>query len=149
MNRLLLAPAALAMLLIAPAAECQWKQPPSTGSPENHLPDRTKLAGQSGMGPLLTARLLDKEGNAKKHRAVIEVQTDGIRLVESASAPNETGLDDAHIQYRLDDQPAENTTSKRWTFENLSRGEHRIRVNLASSDDRKVGEGTTLKVHVP
>jgi hypothetical protein len=149
MKIFLLAIAAFCILSIAPKAECQWKQPPSTGSPENHLPDRTKLAGQSGMGPLLTAKLLDKEANAKKHRAVVEVKTDGVKLVDAALAQNEPKLDEAHIQYSLDDGPPQNTTSTTWSFQGLSRGEHRIRVNLVASDGQKVGEGTTLKVEVP
>lgn len=149
MRALFFAIVALGVLLLAPKAECQWKQPPSTGSPESHLPDRTKLAGQSGTGPLLTARLLDKEANAKKHRVVVEVQTDGVELVDATAVQNEPRLEEAHIQYTLDDQPAHNSTSKTWTFENLSPGEHRIQVTLASSDNRKIGKGTTLMVEVP
>lgn len=149
MKNILPAIVAIGILCVAPVAQCQWKQPPSTGSPENHLPDRTKLAGQSGIGPLLTARLLDKEHNARKHRAVIEVRTDGVKLVDAASVQGEAKLDEAHIQYSLDNGPTQSTTSRTLIFENLSRGGHLIHVNLASDDNRKVGKGTTLKVEVP
>lgn len=43
-------------------------EPPATGSPPNELADRTQLAGQSGLGPLLIAELVEKEANAKSHR---------------------------------------------------------------------------------
>ncbi len=149
MRVLLLGILAWGILLEVPKAECQWKQQPSTGSPEYRFPDRTKVAGQSGVGPLLTARLLDKEDNAKRHRAIVEVQTDGVQLVDAGAAQNQPRLDEAHIQYALDNQPVQNTTSKTCTFENLQPGEHRIHINLASSDNRKIGQGTTLNVKVP
>ena len=135
-------------MVIVPHANCQWKQQPSTGSPENRLPDRTTLAGQSGLGPLLTARLMHKEENAKHRRAVVEVQIDGVQLVEP-SAKRTPKLDEGHIQYILDGGPVQISTVTTWSFENLSTGRHRIDVKLASNDDRPIGNGTTLKVDVP
>lgn len=127
----------------------QWKQPPATGSPSNRLPDRTTLAGQSGMGALLMVKLVDPRANAQNHKAVVEVQTDGLKIVDPAAANYEPKLDEGHIQYRLDNGQIQNTTSKTWTFGHLSRGEHVIRVALASNDGHQLGSEKTLKIKVP
>jgi hypothetical protein len=130
-------------------AYSQWKELPATGSPSNQLPDRTTLAGQAGLGPVLIVKLIDAKGNAQNHKAVIQVQTDGLKLVDPAATNHESRLDEAHLQYRLDNGPIENTTSKTWTFEHLSAGEHLIRVALATSDDHQLGREKSLKLKVP
>lgn len=127
----------------------QWKELPATGSPSNRLPDRTTLTGQSGQGPLLMVKLVEPEHNAQNHKAVVEVQTDGLKIVDPAAADNEPKLDEGHIQYRLDNGAIQNTTSKTWTFGHLSRGEHLIRVALASNDGHQLGSEKALKVKVP
>ena len=127
----------------------QWKQLPSTGSPAERLPDRTTLAGQSGLGPLLTAKLVEKEKNAKQHRAVVVVETDGVELVDPKKAGGEPKLDQAHIQYWLDGNSVQNSTSKSWTFDNLSPGEHEIHVSLAANDNHPIGQSRTVKVKIP
>lgn len=129
-------------------AYAQWKQPPGTGSPPQNLPDRTPLVGQSGMGPFLKASLVNKENNAKNHRAVIEVQTDGVELVSGTSG-SDVKLDQAHLQYQLDDGPVQNSTARTWTFDNLKPGKHEIHVSLAANDNHPVGKGATLTVTVP
>jgi hypothetical protein len=130
-------------------ALAQWKELPSTGSPSNRVPDRTTLAGQAGLGPLLIVKLVDPKSNARSHKAVIEVQTDGLKLVDPAAANHEPKIDEAHIQYRLDNEPIQDTTSKTWTFENIPSGEHVIRVALATSDHHQLGEEKSLRVKVP
>ena len=134
--------------LCLPAAG-QWKEPPSTGSPTSRTSDRTTLTGQAGMGPWLTMRLVNPKNNAQSHKAIVEVQTDGVKIVNPIVVNHEPRLDEAHIQYRLDNGPIQNTTSKSWTFEHLSRGEHFIRVALASSDNRQLGREVSLKLKVP
>jgi hypothetical protein len=130
------------------AANAQWKEPPATGSPVNRLPDRTTLAGQAGMGPLLIAKLVQPQLNASNHRAVIEVQTDGFKIVNPA-VEREPRIDEGHIQYRLDNGAIQNTTSKTWRFEHLSPGWHVVRVALATSDNHQLGREKRLKVNVP
>lgn len=136
------------MLFVQMPAYGQWKQEPSTGSPPERLPDRTTLVGQSGIGPFLKARLADREDNARKRRAVVVVQTDGVKLTpaESESIPR---LNEAHIQYKLDDGPVQNSTELTWTFDDLSPGKHEIHVSLAGNDNRAIGKGMTLTVTVP
>lgn len=134
---------------IAPHGYSQWKELPSTGSPAERFPDRTTLAGQSGAGPLLIASLIDEERNAKHHRAVVEVQTDGVRLVDPAQAHYQPKIDEAHIQYRLDGGPVRSTTSKTLIFDQLSPGNHQVYVTLATSDNQPVGKSKRLHFHVP
>lgn len=139
----------LGLLFVQTPAYGQWKQEPSTGSPTERLPDRTTLVGQSGIGPFLKARLADKEKNAKKRRAVVVVQTDGVKLVSTAAGEGTPQLDEAHLQYKLDDGPVQNSTELTWTFDDLSPGEHEIHVALAGNDNRVIGKGMTLTVKVP
>lgn len=138
----------LLSFLLLPCAFAQWKELPKTGSPTERLPDRTTLVGQAGLGPLMTAKLVDEHHNAKQKRAVVEVQTAGVELVPpSANLPPK--LYYAYIQYRLDNGQAINTASERWVFDNLSPGEHRIQVTLAAMDNKPMGKQTTLKVRIP
>jgi len=130
------------------AAVCQWKEPPATGSPENTLPDRTTLVGQSGLGPMIAATLVDPAANAKMHKAVVDVQTDGVSLVDP-STHNQPKLDEAHLSYELDDHDPISSTSLTWTFTDLRTGEHRIRVSLMSNDNHPMGKEQLLKVRVP
>jgi hypothetical protein len=130
-------------------AYSQWKELPETGSPKNRLPDRTTLAGQAGLGPLLIVKCVNQKANAQRHRAVIEVQTDGVKMVNPSAVDDEPRSDEAHIQYRLDNGPIQNTTSKTWIFDHLSPGEHLIRVAVATSDNRQMGKEKRFKVDVP
>jgi hypothetical protein len=127
----------------------QWKELPATGSPSNRLPDRTTLVGQAGLGPLLIVKLVNSKANAQHHKVVVEVQTDGLKMVDSAAVKYEPRSDEEHIQYRLDNGSIQNTTSKTWTFNHLSRGEHLIRVAVATSDNRQLGREKALKMRVP
>lgn len=134
---------------LLPRGYCQWKEVPSTGSPIEQFPDRTTFAGQAGAGPLLIAKLIDEQKNAKQRRAVVAVQTDGVRMVDPAEAHDQPKIDEAHLQYKLDHGPVQNSTSKTRTFDNLSPGDHEIFVALATSDNHPVGKGKKLHVHIP
>lgn len=138
----------LTICIVPSVAVCQWKEPPATGSPENTLPDRTTLAGQSGLGPMISATLVEAAANARMHKAVIEVQTDGVSLVDSATH-KQPKLDEAHLAYQLDDHDPITSTSLTCTFTDMRSGEHRIRVSLMSNDNRPMGKGQVLKVLVP
>ena len=147
MNRLGLCAISILLCACLPAA-AQWKEPPATGSPANELPDRTTLAGQAGMGPLLAVNLVNAEENARNHKAVVQVQTDGVNIVDP-SDKHESKIDEVHIQYRMDNEPIQNTSAKTWTFDHLSSGNHLVRVALATSDNRQLGKERSLRVKVP
>lgn len=136
-------------VLACSIAQAQWKQLPTTGSPEDRLHDRTILAGQSGLGRQLTAELVDEDANARKHRAVVQVQTDGVEMIDAPDANYEPKLEQAHLEYRLDSGPARQTTAKSYTFEDLPPGRHLIYVRLMANDNEPVGKPTTLVLHIP
>lgn len=101
------------------------------------------------MGAVLTAKLIDERGNAKEHRAVVEIHTDGVRIVDASAAKHDPRLDEGHIQYRVDSGPPQNTTQLRFTIPNLGSGEHYIRVALAANDNLPIGAETLLRVKIP
>jgi len=138
-----------ALCFVLPRGNCQWKELPATGSPTERLPDRTTLAGQSGLGPLLMVKLVDEAANAKQHKAVIEVQTDGVQLVDPEAVHHQPKIDQAHIQYQLDGGAVQNSTLRTWTFQHLSPGEHHIIVRLATSDNHAIGQAKRLRIRVP
>lgn len=138
-----------ALFFVLPRGFAQWKELPSTGAPTQRLPDRTIFVGQSGLGPLLIAKLVDEQKNAKQRKAVVDVQTDGVQLVDPEAAHHQPKIDEAHIQYRLDGGPVQNSTSKTWTFTQLSAGEHEVQVALATSDNLPLGKPKKLRVRIP
>ena len=137
------------MLMLSAVGQAQWIENPATGSQPERVPDRTVLAGQSGMAPLMTAKLVNKNANAREHRAVVEVETDGVHMVDAASVNHVPNLEQAHIQYQLDSGDLINSTAKTMKFDGLAPGEHRIQVKLAGNDNKPIGKATTLKVHIP
>jgi hypothetical protein len=132
----------------SPLAYSQWKEPPSTGSPEYRLPDRTYIAGQSGMAPTLTATLQAPENNAAHHTVVVRAQTDGVEL-QYPQAKDEPLLGCGHIEYQLDGSMPENTAARLWTFSRISPGDHTITVRLVGADNQELVKPTRLRVHVP
>jgi hypothetical protein len=130
------------------AAHAQWKQQPSTGSPEYRLEDRTIMAGQSGLSPTLTAQLVAPQGNATQHEIVVQTQIDGVQLQYPQNA-GEANLDRAHIEYQLDDLAPEESARRTWTFTRVSPGDHTVTVRLVSGDNEELVHPTRLRVHVP
>lgn len=141
--------ALVSLLILMSPLEAQWKQLPETGSQPQQLTDRTGLAGQSGTGPELAAELVDPSANAKQHRAVVAVRIAGVELVNSNTAISALKLNEGHIQYQVDDQPAIDSTSTRMQFDNLSPGEHHIQAVLVDNDNHPVAEEATFTVYIP
>jgi hypothetical protein len=148
MSRLRFLAVALLSTAIVVAAHAQWRQNPTTGSVPQHLPDRSTLYGQSGMGPMIQAMLVNNDQNAKAHRIVIRVETWGVNLVSpDPNAPPR--LDQAHIQYHLDNNQPVNTANKTAVFTDVPRGHHVITVLLADNHGNVLGMRDTLKVDIP
>lgn len=136
-------------LFLPLVAAPQWRNPPKTGSPTQELPDRTGVAEQSGIGPDLSAVLVNPDANAKQKKAVVRVQTAGVSLVNPAASHGVPMNGQAHIQYRLDQNPIVNSTQTEMSFDHLSPGDHVIQVAMAGNDNRPIGEQKTLKIHIP
>lgn len=98
---------------------------------------------------MMSAALIDPRANAKQHAVVIQTETDGVRIVDPASARYVPRLDEAHFRYQVDGDTPVDSTNTRIEFRELGSGEHLIHVWLVGNDNRPVGEPQTLKVHVP
>lgn len=128
-------------------SSAQWKQQPTTGSTPMRLPDRTMYTGMSGIGPQLDAELVDKDKNAKEKRAVVKVDVWGMDLV--APHPGaEPKRSEAYLIYQLDQQTQIMTAEKEHTFDNLSAGEHKIRVQLAHANGHPAGAPVILSLKI-
>ncbi|MFB3813302.1 MAG: hypothetical protein ACE14L_04250 [Terriglobales bacterium] len=132
-----------------PRTYAQWKQAPSTGAQPRFLDDRTTIVGQSGLGPMLKADLVDAKANARQRKAVVDAKTDGVQLIEPAPANYVTRLDQAHLQYQLDGGTVIDTVSTRMTFSDLTPGRHHITVRLADNGNHGWGQPVTLTVDIP
>ena len=97
---------------------------------------------------MISATLIEPATNARMHKAVVDVQTDGVSLVDPATHP-QPKLDEAHLRYQLDDHDPVTSTSLTCTFDDLRTGEHQVRVSLVSNDNHPIGKEQLLKVRVP
>jgi hypothetical protein len=136
------------LFLSAFAARAQWRQPPTTGSLQEMLADRTNYAGMSGLSPQLEASLVNRGDNAKNKQAQVEVEVWGVDLIEPDSN-REPKLTEAYLTYRLDNQPIIKTADKEQTFRNLTPGRHQIAVQLALSDGQPLGSAKVLDLRIP
>jgi hypothetical protein len=138
----------LIMVSLSVAALGQWTEKPRTGSPEQMLPDRTNVAGMSGMTPELQAGLIDAQRNAAERRAVVHAEVWGLNLAEPQSQ-SQPKRNDGFLRYVLDRNEPVNTAGKEYTFPNLSPGYHTITVQLIAADDQPIGAKLVMTVHVP
>jgi hypothetical protein len=134
------------LTLITLSAVAQWREPPMTGSAQELLPDRTNIEGMSGMGPEITAGLVDREQNAKQHRAVVKVSSWGTAIANSGQMHG--NLDANTIVYQLDDQNPVADGSE-MVFENLAPGKHTVTVMMADSEGHQEGDKSELKFEIP
>ena len=139
---------ALLLLLAAPlGALAQWAELPMTGSEPQTFADRTNVEGMSGLGPEISASLVDPEQNARRRRAVVKVSSWGTKIVDPAEAHGDPNAN--FIVYRLDDQPPIPSGSHRMVFDNLAPGKHTIAVTMADSQGHQEGDKSELKFEVP
>jgi hypothetical protein len=97
---------------------------------------------------MISAKLVNAAANAKMHKTVVQVQTDGVSIVDPASH-QQPKLDEGHIGYQLDDHNRIDSTALVYEFADVGAGDHRIRISLLSNDNRPMGKEQILKVHVP
>ncbi len=135
------------LLFAAMSLSAQWAQNPTTGSSPEQLPDRTKLAGMTGLDPELKADFVDKSQNAKEHKVVVRADVWGVDLVppEANSQQNGTAL----LSFVLDHNPPVKTNQQEYTFDNVSPGQHTVTVRLLSPDGQEIGSNVVLGVHIP
>lgn len=98
--------------------------------------------------PMLRATFRDKEKNAQKQTALVEVETQNIGLVNldgSSYAGSDMGL----LEYRVDQAPVLATADTRVMFRDLMPGKHTITVSLVNTEYKELGAKVVLEVDIP
>lgn len=98
--------------------------------------------------PMLRATLKDKDKNAQKHVASVEVETQNIGLVTvgaSSYAESDMGL----LEYQVDKGPVLATSDTTVMFRDLTPGKHTITVSLVNADYKQLGVRVELEVDIP
>lgn len=98
--------------------------------------------------PTLRATFRDKDKNAQKHAAVVEVDTRNIALV-SLDASSYGGSDMGILEYQVDQALVLATADTRVMFRGLTTGKHTITVSVVSTEYKELGAKVVLEVDVP
>lgn len=99
-------------------------------------------------GPQLKAHLVDKEKNAARRIAVVEVDVRNVTLTDPI-AYRDSGSGMGHLQYRVDNGPYILPMSNHLAFEGLAPGKHTIEVSVADGAFRPMGAQVALEVVIP
>ncbi len=99
-------------------------------------------------GPQLKAHLVDKEKNAARRIAVVEVDVRNVTLTDPI-AYRDSGSGMGHLQYRVDSGPYILPMANQLVFEGLTPGKHTIEVSLADGAFRPLGAQVALELVIP
>jgi hypothetical protein len=99
-------------------------------------------------GPRMRAALVDEAQNARNHSAVVEVQVLRIWL-HSPQALGASSVTTGRLWYRVDQGPVIATTDTQLTFEQLTPGDHSIKVTVVGIDDHPLTPSAKLTVRIP
>ncbi|MBZ5652229.1 MAG: hypothetical protein LAO18_17305 [Acidobacteriia bacterium] len=102
----------------------------------------------SEKGPQLKAHLVDKEKNAARRIAVVDVDVRNVTLTDPISYPD-SGSGMGHLQYRVDSGPYILPMANQLAFEGLTPGKHNIEVSLADGSFRPMGAQAELEIVIP
>lgn len=109
--------------------------------------DWTLWQGAKG-APRLRAELWNKQQNARKHLAQVEVEVQNV-WVHAPDVVPQTGVPQGVLKYQLDSCAPIVTTDTKLKFEQLKSGSHRINVSLVGMDDRPLSPPATLTLSIP
>ena len=101
-----------------------------------------------GKGPQLKAHLVDKEKNAARRIAVVEVDVRNVTLTDPI-AYRDRGAGMGHLQYRSDGVPYILPMANQLVFEGLTPGKHTIEVSVADGAFRPMGAQVALELWIP
>jgi len=99
-------------------------------------------------GPQLKAHLVDKEKNAARRIAVVEVDVRNVTLTDPI-AYRDGGSGMGHLQYRADNGPYILPMANHPAFEGLAPGKHTIEVSVADGAFRPMGAQVSLELVIP
>jgi hypothetical protein len=102
----------------------------------------------SEKGPQLKAQLTDKDKNAARRIAVVDVDVRNVTLTDPI-AYRESGSNMGHLQYRVDNGPYILPMANRLVFEGLIPGKHTIEVSMADGSFRPMGAKVELAIVIP
>jgi hypothetical protein len=121
----------------------------TTGTDRSRTYDANQSKTGSGGSGTLSAMLVDREKKAQKGEATVQVATSGIKIVDPASAHEQSKSGQGHFHYKLDNGPVIATTATKLSFHELTPGQHTITVMLAGNDHSPLGPQETLNITVP
>jgi hypothetical protein len=121
------------------AIEQHWDA--TTGAPQEHLPDRTTLAGMVAQPPDLYAKVRPDE---RAKSATVEVLPVGVELVSPPASPRTPSEHQGYLSYKLDNAAPVTSAASKWTFDNVAAGHHVITVELYGLDGRPMTDGKKL-----
>jgi len=107
----------------------------------------TDWLGPSG-SPKLRADLKNETQSAQNHVADVEVEVENVWL-NFPDNINQTGVTTGVLRYQVDRCPPVVTTETRIQFEQLTRGNHLITVELLGRDNRQLAPAAKLEVRIP
>ncbi len=99
-------------------------------------------------GPQLKAHLVDKEKNASRRIAVVDVDVRNVTLTDPI-AYRDSGSGMGHLQYRVDNGPYILPMANQLAFEGLTPGKHTIEVSVADGAFRPLGAQVALELVIP
>ena len=138
-----IAAASLVLCLFACLPENSFAVKPSSG------PGEVASAKDKNAGPSLTVKLVDADKKAQKKSATVSVQVRGLKIVDPASAKEQSIKGQGHLHYRIDNGPVIATTATKLSFHELSSGPHSFTVTLAGNDHVPLAPSQTVNVTVP
>jgi hypothetical protein len=109
----------------------------------------TTATSKSMKEPTLTATLVDPEKKAKEKAATVEVKVTGIEIIDPAKVNEKPHAGQGHFHYQLDGGPIIATTTPKLSFHELTPGDHKLVVTLASNDHKPLGPQQTLDIKIP
>jgi hypothetical protein len=132
----------ISVLLLPANCTAHRANPPRPVLLPTIYPGAHNVAGQSSLGPVLRAELVDATENRKERRDVVKVQTDDGEIVDPQSvitSPRSIRAYSIPIGRRSGLQ-------RTWIFENLSSGERRIKIVLASCDNQPMDKTSSCSM---
>ncbi|MGH9546491.1 MAG: hypothetical protein ACRD23_14890 [Terriglobales bacterium] len=115
------------------------------------IPPATAQEGSwqgSAKGPQIKATLADRDKNAARRIAVVEVDVKNVTLTDPITY-RDSGSGMGHLQYRVDNGPYILPMTNRLVFEGLTPGKHTIDVSLADGSFRPMGADAKLQLVIP
>jgi hypothetical protein len=101
----------------------------------------------SDKGAQLKAQLVDKDKNAARRIAIVEVDVKNVALADPTDRGSSSDM--AHLQFRIDGGPYILPMNNKIVFEGLAPGKHTIEVTLADKAFRLLGAKAELEVTIP